>query len=521
VTDTAEVLHDRTLLLVDDDEVDRKSIRRALRAGGVQAEMIEASEAMRGLEILRGQKIDCALLDFNMPGRDGLWLVQQARAHGVRTPLIVLTGQGDEHTAVELMKAGAIDYFSKAHLTPERVAASLRQALRVSEAEDAFRQSQQRLQLAVDATALGTWDLHPPTGRFEWSERCKAMFGLNADARVDYSTFLGCVHPADRDRVDAAVRAALEPGGGGGYDIEYRSVALADGVERWVRSTGRAFFDEIGQPVRFIGTTQDITERKQLDAQKTSLLEAERVARERAEAASRMREDLVAIVSHDLRNPLSAITMSAQLLRHSLPVDDSGRAVKQLEIIARSAERMKRLISDLLDMASIDAGALAVHWQTHCAQALLLEVVEMLQPLASDKSIRIDVSDTPRELNVWADKERLLQVLSNLIGNAVKFTREGGNITLRAESTAELVCFSVSDTGQGISPEQMPHLFDRYWQAKKDGRMGIGLGLSIAKGIVEAHGGSIWAESTLGKGTTFHFTLPRAEGRLEQPSPAA
>jgi signal transduction histidine kinase len=213
--------------------------------------------------------------------------------------------------------------------------------------------------------------------------------------------------------------------------------------------------------------------------------------------------------------------MSAQLLRHSLPVDDSGRAVKQLEIIARSAERMKRLISDLLDMASIDAGALAVHWQTHCAQALLLEVVEMLQPLASDKSIRIDVSDTPRELNVWADKERLLQVLSNLIGNAVKFTREGGNITLRAESTAELVCFSVSDTGQGISPEQMPHLFDRYWQAKKDGRMGIGLGLSIAKGIVEAHGGSIWAESTLGKGTTFHFTLPRAEGRLEQPSPAA
>jgi PAS domain S-box-containing protein len=511
VTDTPEVLHGLTLLLVDDDEVDRKSIRRALGAAGVRAEVIEASEATRGLEILRARKVDCALLDFNMPARDGLWLVQQAGAYGVRTPLIVLTGQGDEQTAVELMKAGAVDYFSKANLTPERVAASLRQALRVSAAEDAFRQSQQRLQLAIDAAALGTWDFNPQTGRFEWSERCKAMFGLSADAHVDYPTFLACVHPEDRDRVHAGVRAALAPGAGGGYDTEYRAIGLTGGLERWVRATGRAFFDELGQPVRFIGTTQDITDRKQLDAQKARLLEAERIARERAEAASRMREDLVAIVSHDLRNPLSTITMSAHLLRQSLPVADSGRAAKQLEIVARAAERMKRLISDLLDMASIDAGALAVDWQPHCANTLLREVAEMLQPVASDKSIRIDVIDTLPVLTVRADKERLLQVLSNLVGNAVKFTREGGNITLQAEPTAEFVCFCVSDTGQGISPEQMPHLFDRYWQAKKDGRMGIGLGLSIARGIVEAHGGSIWAESTLGKGTTFRFTVPSAQ----------
>jgi signal transduction histidine kinase len=245
------------------------------------------------------------------------------------------------------------------------------------------------------------------------------------------------------------------------------------------------------------------------------------VARERAEAASRMREDLVAIVSHDLRNPLSAITMSAQLLRHSLPMDSTGRAVKQLEIIARSAERMNRLISDLLDMASIDAGALAVDWQPHSAHELLLDVVEMLQPVASDKSIRMDVVNTPPGLTVRADKERLLQVLSNLVGNAIKFTREGGSVTLRAEPQPELALFCVSDTGQGISEEQMPHLFDRYWQAKKDGRMGVGLGLSIARGIVEAHGGSIWAESTPGKGTTFHFTLPRAEARPEQASPGA
>jgi PAS domain S-box-containing protein len=497
------------LLIVDDDEVDRMSLRRALRAAGVEAEILEAADAPRGLELMRAQKIDCTFLDVNMPGRDGLWLVCEVRAQGVSTPLIVLTGQGDERTAVELMKAGASDYFSKASGSPERVAASLRHALRVFAAEDALRRSEQRLRLAIEATQLGTWDYLPPTGRLEWSVRCKALFGMRADADVDYPTFLSAVHPEDRAHVDDAVKAALTPASGGSYDIEYRTIGVSDGIERWLRATGRAFFDDHGQATRFVGTVQDIGERKQLDVQRARLLEAERVARERAEAASRMREDLVAIVSHDLRNPLSAITMSTTLLRAALPVD--SRATKLLETIARSSERMKRLISDLLDMASIDAGRLAVDPQPQAAGVLLQEVVEMLQPLASDKSLRLEASEITPGLAARADRERIVQVLSNLVGNAIKFTREGGSIVLSACRDGDAMRFSVSDTGQGISAEQMHHLFDRYWQAKRDGRLGIGLGLSIAKGIVEAHGGRIWAESSAGQGTTFHFTLPAAD----------
>lgn len=506
----SDALGELTLLVIDDDSVDRASVRRALRMGGVQADVLDSENAERALEILRARKIDCVFLDYNMPGRDGLWLVRELRARDVRTPIIVLTGQGDEHTAVELMKAGASDYFSKVHLNPERVSASLRQALRVHQAENAFRQSQERLRLAIEAAELGTWDYDPRGGRLEWSARCKGMFGLPPDAEVTYDTFLAGLHPEDRERAHGAVERALERTDDGAYDIEYRTLGIKDGVERWVRATGRAFFDDAGRAVRFIGTTQNITERKQLEAQRAHLLEAERVAREKAEAASRMREDLVAIVSHDLRNPLSAITMSAHLLRQAVPEDANGRAAKQLEIITRSAERMKRLISDLLDMAALDAGALAMDVQRQRADVLLEEVAEMLQPVASDKSIRIEISASTAPITVRADKERVLQVLSNLIGNAIKFTRAGGVITLGAERADESVRFAVADTGQGIPEEQMPHLFDRYWQAKRDGRMGVGLGLSIAKGIVEAHAGSIWAESTLGRGTTFYFTLPCA-----------
>lgn len=496
-----------TILIVDDDDVDRMSLRRALRSGGVEATVLEAKSAIDGLEQLRSSSIDCVFLDFNMPARDGLWLVQQARAQGIGVPLIVLTGQGDERIAVELMKAGATDYFSKAHATPERVVTTLRQAVRVHEAENAYRQSEQRLRLAVEATQLGTWDYDPESGRLEWSVHCKAHFGLSPDAEVDYSTFLAGLHADDRQDAHDAVQRALDPGGSGAYDIEYRTLG-SDRVERWLRATGRAFFDDSGKPYRFIGTTQDIGDRKRLEAERARLLEAERDARERAEAASRMRQDLIAIVSHDLRNPLGAITTSVALLQRALPADAAHRAPKYVETIARSAERMDRLISDLLDVASIDAGRLSVAPTARDLAALLADAIEMLRPMAAGKSIRLEAEPLEQPLAVHADPERVLQVLSNLLGNAVKFTREGGAIVVCAARDEAFVRISVTDSGPGISTEQMPHLFDRYWQAKRDGRLGIGLGLSIAKGIVEAHGGRIWAESMLGKGSTFHFTLP-------------
>ncbi len=500
------------VLLVDDDEVDRKIIRKALASGGVEATILEAGDAPSAFELLVSRPVDAVFLDFNMPVRDGLWLVRQVRGQGLRCPLIVLTGQGDEQIAVELMKAGATDYFSKSTITPERAASSLRHALRMVEVENALRDSEQRARLAVEAAQLGTWDLDPVTRKLKLSERCRTLLCIGSEEETTYERFLASVHPQDRQCTHSAVTHALDQSSGGAYDMEYRTTSGEGGNEYWLRATGRAFFDEYGRATRFIGTVQDIGEQKQLEAQRARLFDAERAAREQAEAASRMREDLIAIVSHDLRNPLSSISMSAEVLQVVIPPEMAPRTTKPVETIMRSAGRMKRLISDLLDVASIDAGALSVRRETQDAVGLLREAVEMMSPVAADKSILLDIENTSPELEVSAERERVLQVFSNLIGNAVKFTREGGRITLSARAEGALVKFAVSDTGQGLSEEHLRHVFDRYWQAKKEGRLGIGLGLSIAKGIVEAHGGTIWAESILARGTTFYFTLPLASG---------
>jgi PAS domain S-box-containing protein len=503
------------VLLVDDDELDRKSIRRVLATGGIAAEIIEATDAVSAFDILVRRPVDAVFLDFNMPGRDGLWLVRQARSRGLRCPLIVLTGQGDEQTAVELMKAGATDYFSKSTVTPERATSSLRNALRMVEVETALRESEQRARLAVEATQLGTWDLDPKTGKLEVCEQCRTLLCMSPEEEGTYDRFLQSVHPEDREHTDQAVTRALDPASRGAYDIEYRTVSRKGRAGYWLRATGRAFFNEYGRATRFIGTLQDIGQQKQLEAQRTRLFDAERAAREQAEAASRVREDLIAIVSHDLRNPLSTISMSAELLTTVIPAELSARTTKPLETIVRSAGRMKRLISDLLDVATIDAGTMSVRLEVQDATALMREAVEMMLPVAADKSILLDVEFSPAAIQVPADKERILQVFSNLIGNAVKFTREGGSILLSAADVDGGIRFAVADTGQGLSEDHLAHVFDRYWQAKKEGRLGIGLGLSIAKGIIEAHQGKIWAESLLGRGTTFYFTLPKVNDSAE------
>jgi signal transduction histidine kinase len=185
----------------------------------------------------------------------------------------------------------------------------------------------------------------------------------------------------------------------------------------------------------------------------------------------------------------------------------------------RSAERMDRLIGDMLDLAKIQAGQLQVAGQPVDVASLAQEVLETFGPLAERKHARLEGS-VPDELRARGDRNRLLEVLSNLVDNAIKFTPEGGSVTMRAERSGSDVVVSVADTGPGIPEDELPHVWERYWKARKKGGVGLGLGLSIAKGLVEAHGGRIWVESEFGKGATFRFTVPQAEDReLEARAP--
>ncbi len=230
-----------------------------------------------------------------------------------------------------------------------------------------------------------------------------------------------------------------------------------------------------------------------------------------AQDATRARDDLVAIVSHDLRNPVHTINMAAAfLLEIAPPVDRRITSRRQLEVIQRAAHRANRLISDLLDVAKIQAGRMAVEPTAVDVPSLVQEAVDAATPLASAKQLRVDRVVSPEFRQVSADRDRVLQVFGNLLGNAIKFTPSGGQITVTADAEGSQAHFTVSDTGPGIPPEHVPHVFDRYWQAKSTAKLGTGLGLSIAKGIVEAHSGKIWVESEPGKGASFNFTLPYA-----------
>ena len=225
--------------------------------------------------------------------------------------------------------------------------------------------------------------------------------------------------------------------------------------------------------------------------------------------ATQLRDQVLGVVAHDLRNPLSAILLQIWALRRH-GAEPERRSVKPAEVIERAARRMNRLIQDLLDVAVMESGQLTIERARLSARELIVEAVDMQRPLASSSSLELRV-DVDRDLpDVWGDRDRLLQVFENLIGNAIKFTKAGGCITVGAASRDHEVVFRVADTGSGIAPENLPHVFDRFWQATRAGRHGAGLGLPITKGIVEAHGGRIWVESAAGSGSTFFFTIPTA-----------
>ena len=251
--------------------------------------------------------------------------------------------------------------------------------------------------------------------------------------------------------------------------------------------------------------------RELVDAQRKLGREKHRlaVALEKAERAIRTREDVVAIVSHDLRNPLSTITMAASVLELDIP--EQVRA-DHVAIIKRAAANMNRLIIDLLDVSAIEAGRFAVEPEPTPVAPVLEETCRMMTGHADRKGQRLGCSVAPGLPEVLADRDRITQVLSNLIGNAVKFTPEGGTISVVAAPSGSEVVVTVENTGPSIPEEDLPRIFDRFWQARRRRGAGAGLGLAIAKGIVEAHGGRIWAASDVGEGAKFQFTIPVASG---------
>jgi len=259
------------------------------------------------------------------------------------------------------------------------------------------------------------------------------------------------------------------------------------------RSRGRSSFD--GDDLQF---AEDLARLAALALDNARLHDTVR-------ASLRARDEMVGVVSHDLRNPVAAVKMLSRALLQNA---DPTRSHDSLELIAQAAEQMDALIRDLLDVNRLDAGRLFIAPVAVDPSRLLTESLQTLRPLVQEKGILLDLQIESGLPKVMADRERIQQTLSNLVGNAIKFSASESKIVVLARKDSDGVVISVLDRGKGIPTEQLPRVFDRYWQSSRTDRQGAGLGLAIAKGIVEAHGGRIWLESKPGEGTTASFTLP-------------
>lgn len=535
------------ILIVDDDDVDRMAVRRALKASGIDVMVTEAEDADSALAKLDHEHFDCTLLDYRMPGSDGLDVVRRAREKGLMVPFIMLTGFGDEQTAVELMKAGAADYIPKNTLTPERLALSLRGVVRVHQAEIEANRADVELRkyaqqmravaqaaiemnstLSVDAMLQATTENARRILNARYAEtRLIVEANQSSDALESQQAMWRASAPSEGEQELTSWADATRdemPG----ITPEILALLAANPDAQLNPSSGfhvptTLTADLAGRDGRKLGTIQLWDKKEQGDFDEadeailTQLAQLASVALENArlfkaaQDATRARDDLVAIVSHDLRNPIHTIHMAASFLLDIAPTNDRRlQARRQLEVIQRSATRANRLIQDLLDVARIQAGGLAVDPVPIDVKSLMHEAAEAATPLASAAHLNVKCEIPEPSPMVASDRERILQVFANLIGNAIKFTPKGGEIRILAFSEDSEIRFVVADTGPGISAEHLNHVFDRYWQAKSTAKLGTGLGLSIAKGIVEAHGGRIWVESPPNSGAQFNFTLPAA-----------
>ncbi|MDI1451648.1 PAS domain-containing protein [Polyangium sp. 6x1] len=374
-------------------------------------------------------------------------------------------------------------------------------------AQQALRESEQHLRLATEAGGVGTFSFDLLERQACCSATTRKLLGLPADAVFQRRLLLSCVHPDDRPEINRATRCAFES------EAPWRSQfrILRGGQEvRWIELMAHVRRDGEGKPAALYGALIDVTERKRLEEERDVLLDSERAARRDAERANRLKDDFLAIVSHELRAPLNAIVGWSELLRRgALSGESTGKAI---DVIERNAALLGRLMGDMLDTERIRAGKLKLV-RSLCDLSRAVDVaLETMRPTANEGQIKLARTDDLTDVLVLGDPARLQQIVCNLLSNAIKFSAPGGTTEVSLACAGPTVALTVRDDGLGIRPDMLPHVFERFRQADASSARrqgGLGLGLSIVKDLVELHGGTVRAESEgIGHGATFVVELP-------------
>lgn len=507
-----------TVLNVDDNAANRYLKSRALRQAGFH--VLEAASGAEAMALTSERRPDLVLLDIKLPDMSGFEvcrrLKQNPRTGGIPVVHISATFT-DEATKTTSGQAGADVYLAEP-VGPAELTTTLRTVLRLSAAEREVAESHERMRLATEGAGLATWDLAVAGGSSQWSPQFYAMLGCDP-ARMPPSleSWVGCVREDERELVRATLAEAL--GRPGSLSLEHW-VRSDDGAERCIAALGTMEVAPDGTLRRLIGVAMDVTGRKRAEAEREALLAQARAGQQAAEEAARMKDEFLAILSHELRTPMSAVLGWLHLARNAdLPPQEHDKA---LAIAERNARLQSQIINDLLDMSRIVTGKLEREDGSADLGEVLADVVESARLVAEARGIRIDASIDAGAWSVQGSPARMEQIVNNLLSNAIKFSADGGRIEVRLERAGERARISVRDYGEGMPADMLPRVFDTFRQVDGSIRRrhgGLGLGLAIVKSLAELHGGSVSARSAgPGEGATFAVELPL--GGAAEPSEA-
>ncbi|HEX6913396.1 MAG TPA: hybrid sensor histidine kinase/response regulator [Longimicrobium sp.] len=513
-----------TLLLVDDEEANLDLLEVLLEAEGY-TRILRTSDARQAIPLWEAHAPDLVLLDLHMPHRDGFAVLADIRD---RTPpddfrpVLVLTADATPEAKERALSSGAKDFLNK----PIDATEALLRVHNLLETRVLYaqqRQARQAAELLAEASRVLNASLDAATAV---AQLARLVVPRLADCCVvDLFDAGGAVRaaathadPAQETRLRGVTPTADGVGTDGARAAGPTELGVLLGecpaqaglvvpLHAAGRAVGRLVLGKTRPDAGFGEEETALAE--ELGRRAAMAVENARLFGE-ARAATEARQHTLAVVAHDLRNPLTAIRMDAEMLVHMVGPTLGTFQRESLERIYAITGRMDGLIQDLLEVSRMERGTLALEVVARDPAALLAEAAHGLRPLTSAHGLRLVVQADEGLPPVQADGARVVQIVSNLVGNAVKFTPDGGAVTLACTAGEDEVRFSVTDTGPGIPPEEVPHIFGAFWQARHADRRGLGLGLSIARGLVEAHGGRIWVESEPGRGASFVFTLPAA-----------
>jgi PAS domain S-box-containing protein len=496
-------------LLLEDSLLDAELAEAMLTQGGINCELIRVETGADFLAALEAETFDLILADYALPSFDGISALEIARNLSPEVPFIFVSAALGEELAIEALKNGATDYVLKQRLG--RLVPSVLRALReakerreLQQAEESLQKSEAKYRRIVDTSYEGIWMIDSQLRTEFVNQRIFEMLGYPAEDMLGRSMF-DFIEQVDGVTAEEILTWLKQEGS----ELKEGRLRCKDGSYIWTLISARAIWNEQNEFVGAIAMLTDISDRKRTESERDRLLQLEQLARAESEAANRIKDEFLAVLSHELRSPLNPILGWAKLLQSRK--FDQMALQKALETIERNAKLQAQLIDDLLDVSRILQGKLNLKMASVNLASTIEAAMETVHLAAEAKSIHIEMM-LDRQGKVLGDSVRLQQVFWNLLSNAVKFTPIGGKVNVRLECIDAQAQITVSDTGKGIHPDFLDHVFDYFRQGdstttRKFG--GLGLGLAIARHLVEMHGGTIWAES-LGEeeGAIFTVKLP-------------